>query len=219
MGKMSVNDAAEYFGVSKEAIHNRVRRGSLEVVVEDGVKMVVIDETQTSKRAKTPTRRAAATRSRTNDDRYYKFLEEQNAKLQSRVETLETETRTLRDQKELMLIEERKKIEAIYKEKDEQLKNILSTISSQFMLTSPEAQEVIVDTVEAVTLEVEEDEVETKIISLKKHLKKLKVTGKKAEKVIARFEKKAQKDERIISMDGKFYLDTARYDYSDLIKK
>ncbi len=34
------------------------------------------------------------------DDRYYKLLEDQNAKLQQKIETLESETRTLRDQKE-----------------------------------------------------------------------------------------------------------------------
>ena len=222
MSKMSVNDAAEHFGVSKEAIHNRIRRGSLEVVMEDGIKMVIIDEA--ASKAKTP-RRTNMTRSGVSSDRYYKLLEEQNVKLQSRVETLETETRTLRDQKELMLIEERKKIEEIYREKDEQLKNILSTISSQFMLSSPEVEEVVVETLETVEAEVVEVESkekkskDVKIVSLKKYIKRLKVSEKKAKKIVERFEKKAKKDERVIVIDGKIYLDTARYDYRDLIKK
>ena len=133
MKKMSVNDAAEYFVVSKEAIHNRIRRGSVESVVEDGVKMVLVDTQKTTQKAKT----SLASNKSSNDERYYRLLEDQNTRLQSRVETLEGETRTLRDQKEMMLIEERKKIERIYKEKDEQLKNILSTLSSQFMLSVP----------------------------------------------------------------------------------
>jgi hypothetical protein len=226
--KMSVNDAAEYFGVSKEAIHNRIRRGSLEAVMENGVKMVTIDESIAAATKKT-SRRANTSRVGTNNERYYKLLEEQNAKLQSRVETLEGETRTLRDQKELMLIEERQKIEAIYKEKDEQLKNILSTLSSQFMLTSSQEEIETIETVDA-DVEVEMSDSpdvktepfkpsDTNIVSLKKYVKKLKVTEKKAKKIKARFEKKAQKDRRIMTLGDKIYLDTLRYDYSDLIKK
>jgi len=114
-----------------------VRRGSLNVVVVDGVKLVEINDNSKpnpNPKGKTQARRVTTS---VGDDRYYKFLEEQNAQLQSKVEKLEGETRTLRDQKEEMLIQERIKIEQIYKDKDEQLKNILSTISSQFMLNAP----------------------------------------------------------------------------------
>ncbi len=135
MPNMTILEAAEHLGVSKEAIHNRVRRGSLSVSIIDGVKYVNIDGT--AKTIQKSKQRQTGKSSSVSDDRYYKFLEEQNSKLQAKVEKLETETRTLRDQKELMLIEERKKIEQIYKEKDEQLKNILSTLSSQFMLNAP----------------------------------------------------------------------------------
>jgi hypothetical protein len=205
MKKMNVADAAAYFGVSREAIHNRIRRGSLESVVENGVKMVVVDA-----KAKKTTKQAV--QSKNNDERYYKLLEEQNAKLQSRVEALETETRTLRDQKELMLIEERKKIEQIYKEKDEQLKNILTTLSSQFMLSAPEPQEELVEA------EIEEPkESKSGIISLKKYLKKENYTKAKAKKVKQRFQKKVLKDERVIEIDGKFYLDLVKYDYKGLL--
>lgn len=217
MSKMSVNDAAEHFGISKEAIHNRIRRGSLEVVLEDGVKMVVVDASKTP-RVLTP--KSVAAKTNVSDDRYYKFLEEQNVKLQSRVETLESETRTLRDQKELMLVEERQKIEAIYKEKDEQLKNILSTISSKFLLGSQVTQDIEVETLEAVDADVEEEKLkESKIISLKKYIKKLNISEKKAHKIFKRFEKRASIDERIIIVNEKIYLDILRYDYGDLIKK
>ena len=43
MSKLTVADAAIKLGVSKEAIHNRIRRGSLESVVENDVKLVIID--------------------------------------------------------------------------------------------------------------------------------------------------------------------------------
>ena len=75
MKTMSIAEAAEYFGVSKEAIHNRVRRGSLKSVVENGVKMVVVDNTQPKQ---TPQRRKSSP-TNAHNERYYKLLEEQNA--------------------------------------------------------------------------------------------------------------------------------------------
>ena len=209
MNKMSVSDAAAHFGVSKEAIHNRIRRGSLEVVVEEGIKMVLLGSKSTPVKSKP---RAASVKTSVHDERYYKLLEEQNAKLQSRVEVLEGETRSLRDQKELMLIEERKKIELIYKEKDEQLKNILSTLSSQFMLSAPEPVEE-----EALEVEIEEIEDKSSLVSLKKYLKSTSFSEKKREKITAKFKKRAKKDERIVTVGSKLYIDPTNYDYSDLI--
>ena len=209
MKRLSVVDAAAYFGVSKEAIHNRIRRGSLESVIEDGQKMVLITTTAKVKPTRVSSSRA---KSKTPDDRYYKLLEEQNRTLQERVSSLETETRTLRDQKELMLIEERKKIEQIYRDRDEQLKNVLNTLSKQFMLNAPLPAE---DTVEVEM--IEEVEPKSEPISLKKYLKSTKYSEKKQAKIKARFKKRAKKDERIITIGSKIYLDIAKYDYSDLL--
>ena len=211
MKKMSVNDAAIYFGVSKEAIHNRIRRGSLQSVVEDGVKMVLIDNTQPrTQTKKSPTPRSASV----SNDRYYKLLEEQNAKLQSRVDTLENETRTLRDQKEQMLIQEREKIERIYKEKDEQLKNILTTISAKFMLSA--APEVVEEDMLEAQIEPEQTVV-SEVISLNKYLKEHDLSKKKKKKIKAKVKKQAKVDDRITKVGKKYYLDIAKYSYEDLI--
>jgi len=220
MKQMSVAEAAEFFGVSREAIHNRIRRGSLESVVQDGVKVVLVDEASPTKKT------AAKPRAKTtaNDERYYKLLEAQNAKLQERVDHLENETRTLRDQKEQMLIEERQKIERIYKEKDEQLKSILQSISSQFMLTNPLSEEP--ETLEAQTVEIAEIEEpkESKpkkkntIVSLTKYLKKSGYSKKKIENIKKRFKKYAKKDARITVVGSKYYIDITKYSYDDLIK-
>jgi len=213
MANMTILEAAKYFGISKEAIHNRIRRGSLEVVVIDGVKFVNINEDSTTKiqPKKAP---------QTNDSRYYKLLEEQNIQLQSKVEKLEDETRNLRDQKEKMLIQERVRIEEIYKEKDEQLKNILGAISSQFMLDT-QIEQPLVEPKQEIELVEAEIEVEDKheIISLKKYLKNNDFSSKKQEKIKKRFKKIAQKDERIIVVDKKYYIDLTKYDYSDLLLK
>jgi len=209
MKKLNVSDAAAFFGISKEAIHNRIRRGSLESVVENGVKLVLIkDDAQT----KTPRRSVRAKARPQNDERYYKLLQEQNEKLQSRVEMLESETKTLREQKELMLIQERQKIEQIYKDKDEQLKNVLNTLATQFMLNTPQGEAV--EEVEVVEIEPQND---TAPISLKKYLKTLDLSEKKRAKIKAHVSKKAKKDERIITIGNKFYVDPSKYDYSDIV--
>ncbi len=209
---MNVNEAAEFLNISKEAIHNRIRRGSMEVLVENGVKMVVLDSKEASVKP-----RQTAVKVDSNNDKYNKLLEEQNSKLQERITLLENETRSLRDQKELMLIAEREKIEQIYIDKDEQLKNILATLSSQLQISAPTEEVETIDThVEEETAEEIDDK--SSLISLKKHLKSLDLSDKKIKKIQARFAKKSLNDERVIHLGKKYYLDTAKYDYSDLIK-
>jgi len=211
MAKYTVADAAQKLGVSKEAIHNRVRRGSLKSVIENGVKLVLIESGVVAKSTarKTPVKTALHV-----DDRYYKLLEEQNAKLQQRVDNLEGETRSLRDQKEQMLIQERKKIEQIYKDKDEQLKNILNAISSKFMLNAPELDiEEVENIVEAEIAQEPSDD--NRLISLNKYLKKRDFSKKKSLKIKEKFKKRAKEDSRIITIGKKFYIDLDKYDYSD----
>ena len=220
MSKMNITDAALSLGVSKEAIHNRIRRGSLESVMEDGIKYVLLKEVS-SPANKQVSKRVNTKVAHESDSRYYKLLEEQNTKLQARVEILEGETRSLRDQKELMLIEERIKIEQIYKDKDEQLKNILSSLSSQFMLNAP-TDEFIVESQELVEAEIEPEEKYSReqsadLISLKKYLKDGNYSDKKSQKIKDRFKKAAKKDSRIITVGKKHYIDPVKFDYSDLL--
>lgn len=209
MSKLTIADAAEMLGVSKEAIHNRIRRGSLHSEVENGVKLVVLDG---NANAKVPQKRVNNQKTAPAvDDRYYKLLEEQNVKLQQKIETLEGETKSLRDQKEQMLIAEREKIEQIYKDKDEQLKNILNAISSKFMLSAPD--EVIEEMVDA---EIDEPEQVSRLISLGKYLKSKDFSKKKISKIKEKFKQQAEIDSRIITIGKKYYVDLEKYDYSDL---
>jgi len=206
MKKMTIIEASEYFGVSKEAIHNRVRRGSLKSDVEDGVKIVFIDE------QKPQVRKTRQVKAPSTDDRYYKLLEEQNAKLQAKVEKLEDETKTLREQKEQMLIAEKINIEQIYKEKDEQLKNFLNAISSKFI---PQVEEPL-KIEEHVEAEIEETK--PKLISLKKYLKKNNISTKKIDKIFKKFKKLSKKDERVVKVGAKYYIDIEKYNYDDIFK-
>lgn len=209
MLKLTISDAAEKLGVSKEAIHNRIRRGSLQSVVENGVKFVMLSRQSSSgvKATKQSDKKIAAH----TDERYYKFLEEQNSKLQQKVETLQNETRSLRDQKEQMLIKEREKIEQIYKEKDEQLKNIISAISSKFILNAPD------ESFEAEIEHIEKDEPvdERRLTSLSKYLKSRDFSKKKRIKIKEEFKSRAKDDSRVIVVGKKYYIDLQKYDYSD----
>ena len=217
MSKLTVSDAAEHLGVSKEAIHNRIRRGSVQSVVENGVKLVIIDESSANLAKQRDTK--VINKSLHVNDKYYKFLEEQNSKLQQKVETLESETRTLRNQKEQMLIQEREKIEKIYKEKDEQLKNIINAISLKLRLNAP-ANEVESqnELLEAEVDEKNDENLKSGLISLNKYLKTKEFSQKKLFKVKKRFQKEASRDARVIIIGKKYYIDIQKYDYSDFFK-
>jgi len=209
MSKMTVAEASEYFKVSKEAIHNRIRRGTLDCVIEHGTKYVVVGEVKSE-----PTPTIAG------NDKYYSYIEQENAVLKAKISELEGETRSLREQREQMLIEEKVKIEQIYKERDIQLKSVLQVVASKF-LTHQNMEDVIE---EAVTADVEPfDDVidvvdEDEFVSLKQFLKLKMYSKKKREKIKARFEKRAFDDERVLVKKGKIYLKPNHFDYSDLIK-
>ena len=197
MSKMTVAEAAAHFNVSKEAIHNRIRRGSIDCIIENGIKYVVTGTEEPVKSS--------------NDSRYYEYIEQENERLKNRVEKLEDETRGLRDQRELMLIHEREKIETIYKERDEQLKSVLQVVATKF-LANMSVENMMED---AVTTEIIEKEIA--LVSLKDFLKLKGYKEKKREKIKNRFKHKAKKDSRIVIKKGKLYLDPQKYDYKDLL--
>ncbi|RUM65300.1 MAG: DNA-binding protein [Sulfurimonas sp.] len=200
MSKMTVAEAAARFNVSKEAIHNRIRRGSIDCIIENGVKYVVTGDEDASKSKQ--------------DSRYYAYIEEENTRLKQRIDTLEHETTKLRDQRERMLIEERQKIETIYKERDEQLKSVLQVVATKFLSHMNDVEHVIDDAVTAEVLE----EAPLEPVALKDFLKLKHYKSKKKEKLKKRFKKAAKDDSRIIVKKGKLYLDPQKYDYSDLLR-
>ena len=211
MSKMTVAEASEHFKVSKEAIHNRIRRGTLDCVIEHGTKYVLLDDKKESQPA------TAA-----GNDKYYSYIEQENAVLKAKISELEGETRSLREQREQMLIEEKVKIEQIYKERDAQLKSVLQVVASKFLTHQKmeEAIEEVISEPEVVLDDVIDvvDEKDDEIVSLKQFLKLKMYSKKKRNKIKARFEKYAFDDERILVIKGKIYLKPNYFDYGDLIK-
>lgn len=209
MEKLSIPEAALKLGVSKEAIFNRIRRGSLNCTLENGVKFVTIDDEQKAQPKETPKRRTILK----TDDKYYLFLEEQNSKLQKKVEFLEGETRTLRDQKEQMLIEEKRKIEQIYREKDEQLKNIINAISSKLMLGESQDRKEILEA----ELDGDFERKRTALISIKKFIRSKNLPDKDKAKQKNKLKAIAPNDQRFVKFEKKYYLDLNKYNYDDLL--
>ena len=199
MAKLTIQEASVHFGISKEAIHNRIRRGSLASVIDHGVKYVIIEEVKVESKV-----------SVIAEDKYQTLLEEQNRTLLQKIERLEQENSALRDQKEKMLVDERLRIEAIYKEKDEQLKNILQTVSTKFLpqQEKKEESELYAEVVEPYSEEQ---------VPLKKYLKSLNISEKDSKRAKLRFELLAFKDIRITMLGGKIFVNPNRYSYNDLL--
>ena len=128
------------------------------------------------------------------------------------MDVLEKETTRLRDQREQMLIDERVKIEQIYKERDAQLRSVLHVVATKF-LSHANADAVVEEAINADVVEVADEE----WISLKAFLKLKRVKEKEKKKIKNRFETAVEADERLTLREGKVFLNPSRYDYSDLL--
>lgn len=206
MNKMTIADAAEYFNVSKEAIHNRIRRGSLDCIVENGVKYVSVETTKASPSANI-----------VSDNRYTHYIEQENERLREKVDVLEKETTRLRDQREQMLIDERIKVEQIYKERDAQLRSVLRVVATKF-LSHPNEDAVMEEAkiVDAINADVIDTEVDG-WVSLKSFLKLKRYQEKEKKRIKNRFELLGGEDVRLSLREGKIFLNPSEYDYSDLL--
>jgi len=207
MKKMTIADAAEYFNVSKEAIHNRIRRGSLDCIVDNGVKYVAIESAKSN-----------ASANIVSDNRYTHYIEQENERLREKVDVLEKETTRLRDQREQMLIDERIKVEQIYKERDAQLRSVLHVVATKF-LSHASVDDVMEEarSVDAINVDVVDTEID-EWVSLKSFLKLKRYNDKEKKKIKNRFEEVMGDDVRLSLRNGKIFLNPSEYDYSDLLR-
>lgn len=129
--KLTVIEAAKLLGVSKEAIYNRLRRGSLQSVVENGVKYILLTKSSFKEGPSARKIENAVTESA-----YVELLKVQLEEMKLKNEKLEADKERLIADKERLLIESKEKIEMIYKERDEQLKAILTLANRQITHTS-----------------------------------------------------------------------------------
>ncbi len=140
MKKLTVSQAAKYFNITKEAIYNRVRRGKLSTVTEEGLKYVVVDERNTNNI------RTMSKIKQTNkniNDKYVSYLENEVKELKEKVKYLESQNNNLIIQKVKLLEQSKKELEEIFNKRDEQLKNILHLMNEKYVLPKVESVEVI----------------------------------------------------------------------------
>jgi len=135
--KLTVVEAAKLLGVSKEAIYDRLRRGTLQSVVEEGVKYIVLTK-QGTKEGSSLARKADSG----VESAYVSLLKTQLDELKAKNDRLEADKERLIADKEKLLIESKEKIEAIYKERDEQLKTILSLANRQIVYSATDTENI-----------------------------------------------------------------------------
>lgn len=202
--KLTVMEMAKYLGVSKEAIYNRLRRGSLESIMEDGKKYVLLTP-NVQREGKLP-KRAAITNELNHE--YIDLLKAQVQELKEKNEKLENDKEKLQLEKEQMLIESKEKIEQIYKDRDEQLKTILSLANIPTLQHKMEE-----DTIEVVEeVEIEEDIVEkicgtySDWISLKEYLKEKNYTKEERKAIKKRIKKQVGVSLHVKSLDDELFV-------------
>lgn len=209
--KLTVAQAAQHFGVSKEAVYNRVRRGSLQSVIENNLKYVVIEEQEELN--------SPAIQSATNDA-LLEYIKYENDVLKEKIVALEKEIKELQSQQIKMLRDEKDKIERIYKDKDNQLKAILEVINVK-QIAPVENNSQTIDEAEYVELvedDEDDDDGEAKEIELKKFLKMSGFSSKKRLKILTNIQHNYMKDSRIIRRDSKVFVKPDYYDYSDILE-
>jgi len=136
MKKLTVSEAANFFGITKEAIYNRVRRGKLRTINENGLKYVVVEENINSMPKTKPTNKNA-------NAKYINFLENEINELKQKVQKLEVENTNLIKEKLQILEQSKKELEGIFATRDEQLKQILYLMNEKYALPKIQSVEVI----------------------------------------------------------------------------
>ncbi|MDR0407780.1 MAG: integrase [Campylobacteraceae bacterium] len=222
MRKLTVSETANELGITKEAIYNRIRRGTLKSVVEGEEKYIILDdESATSSNKQTlPSKFKRVV----PDERYINLLISQITELKTANSELNKDKERLIKEKEQLLIEQRVALETIYKERDEQLKAIL-TLANRSLLARPveNAQNVTVDAdfeehmekwhaekEDGYNKESEQNKDFSDWRELKSYLKAKGFSKKRKKKIISHVKNAAETDTDIQEDDGVLYIKKER---------
>ncbi|MFC2571303.1 MAG: DNA-binding protein [Campylobacter sp.] len=135
MSKVPVSEAAEILGVTKEAVYNRIRRGTLKTFEKDGAKYVVLDgyESQTAPKSAPKTSKSAKSSeskkaAKAGEFDVNEFLLSQISELKEQNQNLQADKDRLFREKEQILLNNKTEIAQIYRERDEKLRGFLSML-------------------------------------------------------------------------------------------
>ena len=214
MKKLTVNEAAEKLGITKEAIYNRIRRGSIKTIMENGEKYILLQsekKTLTNKPNKQEESKKTSSIKQKIDNnfnlKYVDLLVSQIDELKKDNQELNKDKDRLIKEKEELLIEQRNIIERVYKEKDEQLK-VMLTLANRTLLANPNSFSNA--TIEAQFENKIKNEQDTSENSdwfrLKTILKEKGYSKKKKKKIMSNIKELVGIDENIAENDGEIYI-------------
>ena len=127
MKKVSIGEAAEILGISKEAVYNRIRRNSLRAEESGGVRYVLLDdEMQQSEPASQSSAKSTRTGGIAGTQSFIDYLIKEVTELKDKIEALQSDKDRLHKEKEEILIASKEEIKLMYKERDEKLGYFLS---------------------------------------------------------------------------------------------
>ena len=127
MKKVSIGEAAEILGISKEAVYNRIRRNSLRAEESGGVRYVLLDdEIQQSEPASQSSAKSPRTSGTAGTQSFIDYLIKEISELKGKIEALQSDKDRLHKEKEEILIASKDEIKLMYKERDEKLGYFLS---------------------------------------------------------------------------------------------
>ena len=127
MKKVSIGEAAEILGISKEAVYNRIRRNSLRTEEIDGVRYVLLESAVSADEARGAKSKAyPKTQTAPQNQSFTDYLIKEVAELKGKIEALQEDKDRLHKEKEEILIASKEEIKLMYKERDEKLGYFLS---------------------------------------------------------------------------------------------
>lgn len=218
--RLTLDQYAKHFKMSKEMINSKLRSKKLNYIIENGVTYIIVTKTSIEpKKAEAIDKEKEVSKqtpltpqtTKTTVAMVISLYQKENQQLKEKIKQLENKIDRLVNDKEQMLRDEMSKIEQLYANKDEQLKNILELINTKLTLQKEE----MIHEVEAISNEKTTSL--PKIIELKEYLKTVDIDPLMKKTIKKRFLSAYGSDIRIIKQNGKIYLDLSKYDYSDLL--
>lgn len=196
MRKLTIADAAVFFGITKEAVYNRIRRKALKSVDENGFRYVIIDDdkeknSQKSTKQTSNLSHANPQKISKNSSEFINYLIKEIDELKTKNQILQDSKDELHRQKEELLISTKEEIKNLYETRDQKLQYFLEAISRPIKQIDY----------------VESDEKRTNWISFWKFLNKFK-GNKKYRKAVKKFLiKNIDNNPQIRSINGEFFVD------------
>jgi len=226
--RLTLDEYSKHFKMSKEMINSKLRTKRLNYIIEDGVTYIIVTknslnntrintphtkerETQKASTSQTP---VVSNKTKTTVAMVLGLYQKENQQLKEKIVQLEAKIDKLIDDKEQMLRDEMAKIEQVYLNKDEQLKNVLELMNAKMIAQSNST----VHDVETLQPIDKDNSQKREIVELKNYLKSLDLESYQRKIIKKRFLADYGKDIRIIKQNGKLYLDFSKYDYSDLLE-